>query len=125
MAVAGADSIASKYGISPDYLNRTAWIESKHNPTAVSPTGATGIFQFTKGTARQYGLIDRTDPVASTDAAARLAADNKRILQSKLGREPSDAELYLAHQQGAGALRRYSLTLMRRLAVSCLPRMSV
>jgi hypothetical protein len=31
-----------------------------------------------------------------------LTADNKASLTSALGREPTDAELYLAHQQGAG-----------------------
>jgi hypothetical protein len=92
----------SSKGISPDYMARTAYIESKMDPTAVSPTGASGLFQFTKGTARQYGLTDPTDPVASSDAAARLAADNKKSLTAALGREPTDPELYLAHQQGAG-----------------------
>jgi hypothetical protein len=92
----------SQYGISPDFMNRTAWIESKGNPRAVSPTGAKGLYQFTGGTAANYGLSNPFDPAASADAAARLAADNKAALAQSLGRDPTDAELYLAHQQGAG-----------------------
>lgn len=97
---------AQQYGIDPDYLIRTAMVESHGDPNAKNPnSSAGGLFQFIDGTARQYGLKNKFDPVASTDAAARLTADNARILRNGLGREPTHAELYLAHQQGAtGAL---------------------
>lgn len=92
----------SKYGVSPDYLARTAQLESTGDPQAKSDkSSARGLFQFTKDTARKYGLENPDDPVASTDAAARLAADNRASLAKALGRAPTDAELYLAHQQGA------------------------
>jgi len=91
-----------RYGVSPSYLSRTAQIESGMDPNAHNPSGATGLMQFVPSTARQYGLTNPRDPNASIDAAARLAADNKRTLAASLGRDPSDAELYLAHQQGAG-----------------------
>lgn len=92
-----------QYGIDPSYLERTALIESSGNPYAQNPnSSAGGLFQFTNGTARDYGLTNKYDPVAATDAAARLTADNARILRNALGREPTNAELYLAHQQGAG-----------------------
>lgn len=93
---------ASDVGISPDYLTRTAFIESRGDPNAANPSGAKGLFQFMPMTAKQYGLDNPNDPAASTLAAARLAADNRGILTKTLGREPTDAELYLAHQQGAG-----------------------
>lgn len=97
-AAAGA-----QYGISPDFLARTAQIESGGNPNARNPTSsAKGLFEFTDSTAKRYGLANPYDPVASTDAAARLAADNRDSLTRALGRAPTDAELYLAHQQGAG-----------------------
>jgi len=64
-----------------------------------------GEFQFTNATAGQYGLKNPFDPMASADAAARLASDNARFLANGLGRQPTAGELYLAHQQGAaGAL---------------------
>ncbi|OYW96981.1 MAG: hypothetical protein B7Z15_23985, partial [Rhizobiales bacterium 32-66-8] len=65
----------------------------------------TGMGGFTRYEA-QYGLQDRFDPAQATDAAARLAADNAAHLRKVLGRDPTAAELYLAHQQGAGGAAR-------------------
>lgn len=90
------------YGLPSGYLSRTAQIESSGNPDAHNASGATGLFQFMPSTAKQYGLTNPYDPVASTDAAAQLAAANEATLAKGLGRQPTPAELYLAHQQGAG-----------------------
>lgn len=91
-----------QYGTPPGYLARTAQIESGMNPAAKNPnSSAAGLFQFVDGTAGQYGLSNPLDPVASTDAAARLARDNISTLKTRLNRAPTAAELYLAHQQGA------------------------
>lgn len=65
-------------------------------------SSAKGPFQFIDATARQYGLQDPFDVQAATDAAARLARDNAAILARATGRQPTAAELYLAHQQGGG-----------------------
>lgn len=89
-------------GLPSGYLERTAYIESRGDVNAVSPTGATGLFQFTKGTAKDMGLTDRNDPVASTEATVRLALRNQSGLEKVLGRKPTGGELYLAHQQGLG-----------------------
>lgn len=92
------------YGLPQGYLAKTAGIESNDNPQADNGI-AHGLFQFTDPTARQYGLGNPYDPVASTEKAAQLAADNSRVLAQGLGRAPTAGELYLAHQQGAsGAL---------------------
>src|SRR5690242_692597 len=103
-----AASAAARYGVDPTALRTILQIEDPAgDPAAVNPaSGATGLGQFMPGTARQYGLTDRTDPVASIDATARYMADNGRALAAGLGRPPTTGELYLAHQQGAaGALR--------------------
>ncbi len=86
------------YGISGSYLSRVHALEGD----GVSPTGARGPFQFVDSTAKQYGVKDPFDPEQAAVGAARLAADNKAALTQQLGRPPTDAELYLAHQQGAG-----------------------
>lgn len=103
------------YLFGSSYYNALTVIESgdKNNPGsggnsgAVSKTGATGNFQFTKRTARQYGLITkdgrdlRKDPAASFAAVQKLTTDNEKFLR-KNGINPEPFMLYLAHQQGAG-----------------------
>ena len=90
-----------------DYFARTRGIESGGDPNAVSPTGATGVYQFIPSTWRQYGGGgDIHDPTAQQAAMERLTAANAAALTKVLGREPTAGELYLAHQQGAfGASR--------------------
>lgn len=94
---------AQRYGVDQNTLFKIAMLESSGRTDAVNPqSGASGLFQFMPATAEQYGLEDPNDPAQAADAAARLLADNKQALRSILHREPTPAELYLAHQQGAG-----------------------
>lgn len=91
----------------PSYLGRVAGIESSYNPSARNPSGAAGLFQFIPSTANSMGLADPYDPAAASNAAAKLTLQNETALTKRLGRAPTDGELYLAHQQGqagAGAL---------------------
>jgi hypothetical protein len=83
------------------YEARLKQIESGNNPNAVSPTGAFGVYQFTKGTAAQYGIGPGSSAAEQKEAFDKLTADNRAYLTQKLGRAPTNGELYLAHQQGA------------------------
>jgi len=95
---------ATKYGINPKSFAKVANIESKFDVNAKSnKSSAGGLFQFTDKTAKSYGLVNKFDAVSNADAAARLWLDNARGLRKRLGREPTDGEVYLAHQQGLGA----------------------
>src|SRR5687768_7002971 len=98
---------AQEHGVKPDALLRTAQIESAFDPFAYHPVSrASGLFQFLPSTARQYKLEAVFNARANANAAAALWLDNTRALRKGLGREPTSAEVYLAHQQGAtGAMK--------------------
>jgi hypothetical protein len=99
--------IEQEYGLPEGYLERTAQIESGGDPAAQNPnSSAGGLFQQIDSNAKEFGVTDRFDPEQSTVGAAKFAKQNAAKLRGVLGREPTGAELYLAHQQGgAGAAR--------------------
>jgi len=65
----------------PSELKYLAIIESALNPTAKSPVGAKGLWQFMPATGKQYNLRinktvdERSDPYMASDAAARFLKD--------------------------------------------------
>jgi len=71
----------------------------------VSPTGATGPFQFTKRTAKEFGIEGKNDFYTQAKAAAELATRNAKALK-EAGLPVTSESIYLAHQQGAtGAIK--------------------
>lgn len=96
-------NLEQQYGLPAGYLSFTYGKESSYGKNMSNPNSSSkGPFGFLDSTARQYGIApdQRMSVEGSAPAAAKLAADNRRILASKLGREPTASELYLAHQQG-------------------------
>lgn len=86
--------------------------ESGGNPNARAKTStAKGLFQFTTGTwnnmvkkyGADYGITKAGifDPSQNAMAAALFAKDNAQYLTDKIGRPPTDAEIYMAHFLGA------------------------
>jgi soluble lytic murein transglycosylase-like protein len=55
---------ADRYAVSAALVNAIAHAESRFDPAAVSPAGATGIMQLMPATARQFG-VDPTDANAN------------------------------------------------------------
>ncbi|NTG94256.1 hypothetical protein [Rhizobium rhizogenes] len=99
------NAIEQRNGLPAGYLARTMQIESGGRNTGPNQAGAEGYFQFIPSTAARMGVNPR-DLNSSADGAGRLAAESARYLRTGLGREPTAAELYLAHQQGAaGAMK--------------------
>lgn len=114
---------ARERGIPRDDFLRFAYIETggrfDENAAHRNKKGevtAAGLFQFVPDTARQYGIRGREfDPVANTDAAARLYLHNRETLVDRHatdGRayvsgkpQPDGLDMYLAHQQGARGYR--------------------
>lgn len=78
------ETILDKYGL-PLELKYLIIVESAMDPTAVSPVGASGLWQFMLPTAKAYGLTinslidERLDLIRSTDAAARHLKDLYRV----------------------------------------------
>ncbi len=95
-------TLEQQYQLPQGYLSNTWGIESKNGTNMGSPNATyQGHFQLGPAVRQQYGVTDPTDLNQSATAAAALAADNAQRLRAALGRDPTGAELYLAHQQGA------------------------
>jgi membrane-bound lytic murein transglycosylase D len=68
----------------PTALAALPHVESSYNPDAQSHVGASGIWQFTRGTGRRFLQVDhildeRNDPFLATTAAGKLLAYNYSI----------------------------------------------
>jgi hypothetical protein len=98
---------AKPYGVDPSLMMTTASIESDFGRSRDTNTpGKTyrGIFQLGPSEWEEMGGGDRDDRALQIDHGAKLLALRKQQLAQSLGREPTNAEVYLAHQQGvAGA----------------------
>ena len=80
---AHVESEFTKLGVPVD-LAALPHVESSYNPAARSHVGASGIWQFTRGTGRRFMQVDhildeRNDPFLATEAAAKLLAYNYSI----------------------------------------------
>lgn len=123
---------AARTGIDFSALFNTARLESGFNPNAkASTSSATGLFQFIESSwlstlakhgprhgiaasTRSEALSLRKNPDIASLMAAEHMADNKATLESRLGREASPTDLYLAHFLGAGG----ALKFLSNLATS-------
>ena len=66
---------ARRYGLDPRVVSIVCFLESRYQPTAISPKGARGSMQFMPATALRYGLLNPQDPRASIDAGAHYLHD--------------------------------------------------
>lgn len=90
-------------GVPTGYISRVIHIESGGNPNARTGSNV-GLVQGDAAWNAKYGVTDPGSVSQASSALVREAADNRPALANVLGRNPTAAELYLAHQQGlAGA----------------------
>ncbi|MEZ4872487.1 MAG: transglycosylase SLT domain-containing protein [Bdellovibrionales bacterium] len=80
------ENIFREYGL-PIELTRLPFVESSFNLKARSNVGASGIWQFMRGSARPYlkmnvSVDERNDPIKSTHAAAKLLKHYYGLLES-------------------------------------------
>jgi membrane-bound lytic murein transglycosylase D len=88
----------------PTELSALPHVESSYNPRAVSHAGASGIWQFTRGTGKLFMRVDsvvdeRNDPLLATVAAARL-------LKSNLDRTHTWPLALTSYNHGVGGMER-------------------
>lgn len=94
-AAAGAEA-----ALSPALIEAVAYVESRHNPYAVSPKGARGLMQLMPATAKDLG-VDAADPSANARGGAAY-------LRAMLNRYNGDLVLALAaYNAGPAAVARH------------------
>ena len=94
------ETSAQAWKLPPAFFARLIWKESRFDPYAVSPKGASGIAQFMPGTARLRNLKDPFEPKSAIAASAHYLSD----LRDQLGSLGLAAAAYNA---GPNRVRRW------------------
>ncbi len=93
--------IGNRHGIDPALVKAVAHVESRFNPDAVSPKGATGVMQMMPATAARYGAKQLKDARINLDAGTRHLKDLLNQYDGNL------ALALAAYNAGGGAVKRY------------------
>lgn len=98
---AAINQAAAQHGVSPQRLRTFITIESGGNPT-VRTGSYVGLGQLSPAEFAKHGGGDILNPADNASALASKLKAESSDLGRKLGREPTDAEIYMVHQQGVG-----------------------
>lgn len=98
--------------LDPNTMRAVASIESSMNPEANRHSNRQykGLYQLGREEWARYGSGDIYNPSDNARAAGRLFAHNRDAFRNRFGRDPTDTELYLIHQQGLGFYTRNTMT---------------
>jgi hypothetical protein len=66
---------AFRNGVEEKLVHAVIQTESAYNASAVSRAGAVGLMQLMPGTARRYGVTNRTDPAQNVEGGTRYLRD--------------------------------------------------
>ncbi len=93
---------ASRNQVDEKLVHAVIQAESAYNPSAVSRTGAVGLMQLMPGTAKRYGVMNRTDPEQNVDGGTRYLKDLLDMFNYNLGLAVA------AYNAGEGAVMKYN-----------------
>lgn len=95
------NEVARGYQLESALLHAVVSVESRYNPSALSPAGAIGLMQLMPATAKRYGVDNALDPEQNLRGGAKYLRD----LLSMFG---SDVKLALAaYHAGENSVARY------------------
>jgi hypothetical protein len=99
-------------GVDTDTMRSIASIESSMKPASNRNrrTQYKGLYQLGRDEWRRYGSGDIYNAGDNAMAAGRLFAAHRAEFRARFGREPTDRELYMMHQQGLGFYTRGAMT---------------
>ncbi len=95
------ETIAQQVQLPAALLHAIVQVESAYNPKAVSPKGAVGLMQLMPATAKRYGVINRTDPIANLKGGAHYLRDLLSLFSGDL------ALALAAYNAGEHAVKKY------------------
>ncbi len=100
---------ARRQGVDPRVATAIGWRESSFNPNAAPPQKpggptltARGVFQLIGPNQQRFGITADSPVQDQVSAGITMIKETTDQLRTSLGREPSAAEVYMGHFQGAG-----------------------
>lgn len=94
--------MADEQGINPAFALAVAERESSFNPYAHASQSIYGLYQMSGPLRYQYGSGNSADPYTQATAWGHFITNEKANLTNRIGREPTDTEMYYAHHFGTG-----------------------
>lgn len=97
---------AQEEGVNPSFALAVAERESNGDPNAKASRSIYGLFQMSGELRSRYGAGNSSDPYDQAKGWSRFINNTKDQLSQRIGREPTNNELYLAHFFGEGRAAR-------------------
>lgn len=92
---------AKEHSLPSSLIHAVITAESHYNPDAVSKAGAVGLMQLMPGTAKRYGVANRTNPQANIRGGSSYLKDLLKMFNN-------DLKLALAaYNAGENAVKKY------------------
>lgn len=107
---------AREHNLDPNFMRGIASIESGMNPSsnANRPTQYKGLYQIGHNEWQRTGQGGNIYSAAdNAQAGARLFSENNRQFRQHFGRDATETELYMMHQQGLGFYTNNAMTNIR------------